>query len=58
MFLGAWQPSEGFQYQGDVPEHDVDENAAAQPTASLEQPKIDAVVPGYEQAAYSSEGIV
>ena len=55
-YLGAWQPSEGFQFQGDVPDQDVDENSAQQPTAPLEQPKIDAVVSGYEKVAYSSEG--
>jgi len=58
IFLAAWQPSEGFQYQGDVPDDDVDENAASQPPAFPELPKFNAVVPGYEQVVYSNAGII
>ena len=56
IFIGAWQPSEGFQYQGDIPDQDVDENSVQQPTAPPGPPQIDDVVAGYEQVAYSTEG--
>ena len=55
FFSGAWQPTEGYQYDGEVPDQDVDENTAEEPGAPTAQPQIDAVVPGYEQVAFANE---
>ena len=56
VVAAPWTPSEGFQFQGEVPDQDVDEDPNAQEGGPSAPPPIDATVPGYEGVAYATEG--
>jgi len=57
MFKVQWDPAHAQQYQGDIGQEDVDENAtAAEPQPGENPPSFESVVQGYESTAYGNEG--
>lgn len=52
---GAWDPSNAKQYEGEMPDQDVDENSTQEPNQPTAPPPIEVTLPGYEGVAYSAE---